>query len=306
MKALNSMAVILFLLFNSLVAEAQQNEFGAYAVTVDDITKTISKGPQPGFKVDVYQAEKKEIENQWSRAIRQDTKSKVENLNNELFITGTILKSISVKPVNVYSIINQYEDHIELNAFFEDSIFLTKEKSETEYLAARKFLRDFAVEAYREAVQKEVKAEEKKLSDLESDLDNLAKENDKLHKRINEKERSISSDKDKIATSELDQERVRKLVQAQKGEVSNVKATGSSEEVVKAAEKKLKELESEVSKLEKQEDNLHKDIDKSQAEIREAQRNISDNEHSMELKRGEITKQKEVVYARQKKLESIK
>ncbi|HXH18636.1 MAG TPA: hypothetical protein VNJ07_06090 [Chitinophagales bacterium] len=289
------------------LSQPLQNESGAYRITLEDISKTISRGEQPGLKVDIYEAEKKKVESKWSKAIRKETKSKVANVNNEISIHGTLLKQISLKPLNVYSIINQYDDHIELNAFFEsENSFLTKEKHETEYLAARKFLRDFAVEAYREVVQMQIKTEEKKLSSLERELDDLVKENDKLHKKINEEKRSIDNAKEKIVTSELDQERVKKQVQEQKMQVSQIISNHSSKEVVKEAEKKLKNWEAEVAKLEKQEDSLHRDINKSEAAIREAERGISANGQAMQLKQNEITRQKQVVYNYQKKWESIK
>ena len=297
------------LLFTAIQSSAQprQNDFGAYEVTVEDITKIMSKGQQPGFRVDIYQAEKKDVENTWSKLIRNETKSKAENVNNELFIPGTYLKYISGKPLNVYTIINQYEDHLEVNAFFElDSVFLTKENHETEYLAARKFVREFAVTCYRIGVAEEVKKDEKKLDGLEEQLDNLTNENDRLHKKISEENRNIDNDKEKIATSELDQERVSRQVQSDKEQLAASKSANAGEEVIKTAEKKLKDSENELSKLQRQEDNLHKDIDKSEENIREYERNIKDNEQNMELKRSDITQQKEFVYKLQKKLDSIR
>ncbi len=179
--------ILPLLILTSTLLIAQTDPYAPKPVVIEDITKAISRGEQPGFRVRIYQAEKKEIDNAWSKVIRNDTKSKVENVNNEFSIIWTNLKDISQKPINVYAIINPYQTYVELNAFFElDSVFITKASNETEYLAARKFVRDFAIEKYREALAAEIKTEEKKLSDLEGDLDKFVKENDNLHKKISE------------------------------------------------------------------------------------------------------------------------
>ena len=276
-------------------------------VVVEEITRSMSKGEQAGFKADIPQAVKKDVEGEWSKIIRKDTKSKVENVNNELSIAGTVLKEISVNPISVYAVMNQYPDRIELNAFFEvdSAVFATKEKNETEYLAAKKFVRDFAVSAYRSAVQNEMDGEDKKLKEMESEFSKLVKENDNLHKKINEEKRSIESTNKKVATSKLDQERVRKQVQEQKEELAKVRDTGN-EVIIKENEKKLKTFESEVSKLEKQEDGMHKDNTKSDASIREYERSITANEATMKLQQEEIAKQKQLIQNIRKKMEGIK
>lgn len=293
----------------SAYAFAQTSDSSALEVktlTVEETTKAMSKGTQPAFKVTVYEATKKGTAEALSKAIKEENRSKVETKDNESYVLGTVIKSISPKPLNVYCIINEYEDRVEIFFFYEmDSVFLTKEKNETEYLAARKFTRDFAVKAYKAAVQERIGAEEKKLSGYQKQFDDIVKENDKLHKKIDEEKRVIDNTKEKISTSELDQERVRKQVQDDKTELARLK-TGGNPETVKEGEKKLKASESELSKLQKQEDGYHKDVTKSEGYIRDYERNITDNEAAMKQKQEEIAKQKDFVYKLQKKLESIK
>ena len=304
------LSCILFFLLQTGFHLSAQTEVAdpsvAKPLVIEDITKTMSKGMQPGFKIDVYDATKKRAAEALGKVMKEENKSKVELVNNEYSIMGNIIKSISTKPLNVYVVLNEYEDHVEMLAFYEmDSVFLTKEKNESEYIAARKFTRDYAVKAYRNAVQEKIDAEEKKLKDLQSELDKIHKENDNLQKKISEEKQTIDNTKEKISTSELDQERVRKQVQEQKVTVSRAKGAGN-EVMLKEEEKKLKTFESDLSKLQKQEDGFHKDITKSEAAIRDYERDIAENENATTIKQGDVDKQTELINNLNKKLASIK
>ena len=103
----------------------------AKEITVETITKDISRGKQPGLKIDIFQASKKDVANDWAKLIRKDTKSKVEEQDAEVFIIGAHIPEITVAPLNIYAVINDYIDHIEVNVFFETPDgFITKENSD--------------------------------------------------------------------------------------------------------------------------------------------------------------------------------
>lgn len=284
----------------STIITAQGNV--AKKIEVIDVTKVLSLGKQNGLKMNIYQATKKQVEKDWTNTIRVNTKSKVENINNELFIIQTNIKAISPNPVNIYSVINEYPDYVELNAFVEvDGKFISSNTHETEYLGARKFLRDFGIACYKDAVKEELGTEESTLKGLEKEFKKLVGENDKLYKDISQEERSIEVNKKEIQTNELDQRRTRGLIEQQKSQLAKLR----SEEQKKEAEKVLKNFESDLTKLQKQHESLHKDIDKSEAKIRGYQRSIKSNENDMARKQVEIEGQKKVVYQVEKKLQSI-
>lgn len=298
--------ILVFLLLFHYTLLFAQTPAEPKPLVIEDITKAMSKGTQPGFKIDVFEATKKGAAEALTKVMKEENKSKVELVNNEYIVRNSIIKRITTKPLNVYIILNEYEDRVEMLTFFEmDSMFLSKEKNESEYIAARKFTRDLAVKAYRSAVEEHIGVEEKKLKTLESELDKLHKEQDNLQKKINESKKYIDNTKEKIATSELDQTRVSNQVQEQKVAVSQAKERGS-ETLVKEEEKKLKTFEGDLSKLQKQEDGFHKDITKTEADIRDYERNLTDNVGALSIKQGDIDKQKELLNNLAKKREAIK
>ncbi|MEO6167721.1 MAG: hypothetical protein ABIO46_09850 [Chitinophagales bacterium] len=299
---------ILFLFFSILVGQlTAQSDSGNVAkpLVIEDITKAMSKGTQPGFRIDIPQVKKKGTVEALSKAMKAESRANLEQVNNEYIVRGTTIKSISPRPLNVYGIVNEYEDHVELLFFYEaDSAFLSKEKNETEYLSARKYTRDFAVQAYRGAVQERIDLENSKLKDLQSQLDGLNSEQDKLKKTIDAENQNIEKTRQKIATSEKDQERVGKLVQDQKALVDQARSS-KNEGLEKEEQKKLNGFESDLSKLAKQEDGYHKEITNSEENIREYKRTSSDNDGASQVKQEDVAKQKDLINKLQKRLESI-
>lgn len=274
-------------------------------ITIEEITREMSKGKQPGFKTELYQQDKKAAAEALTKYLKEKGKIKIEQVGNEYIVTAAAVKSISIQPVSMYFILLEHEAHVELYAFYEiNNAFLTKETHEQEYLSAKKVTREYAVYAYKAAMDMQIEGEEKKLKTLQSDLEKIHKEHDNLEKKIAQEKQSIDNTKEKIATSELDQERVRGQVQGQKDVVGKTKA-GGNETLLKEEEKKLKSFESEVSKLMKQEDGFHKDITNSEAAIRDYERAITDNQSEATVKQTDIEKQKEVVYKLTKKKDAI-
>lgn len=299
-----SLSLLFLLLVGQIVAQTD-SDYVAKPIVIEDITKNMSKGNQPGFKIDIYQAKKAGVVDALAKAVKESNGAKVEMVNNEYVVKGAVNKTISPQPLNVYSLVNEYEDHVELFVFYEkDSVFLSKEKNESEYVAARKFTRDFAVRALKGAVQQRIDIENKKLKDLEAKLATSVKEQDKLAKGISDENHNIENTKEKITTIEKDQERVKQQVQDQKGMLDQAKTT-NNEALKKDEEKKLREFESELSKLQKQEDDLHKDVTNSEASIREYQRKVSDAETAVKLNQEEVTRQKDLISKLEKRLGGI-
>ena len=303
MKKILDLALIFICSYSLLFAKNNNGGSAAREITVETVSRVISQGQQTGLKVDIFQASKKDVTKEWSKHIRQNTKSKVEEFDNEIVIIGTNISEITNAPLNIYAVINDYLDHIEVNAFFETPDgFITKENAETEFLSCRKFLRDFGVIIYRDAVKEELKKEEKDLKELHSDLNKIVDSNDKLHKNIAKEERDIIEARNDIKSNDLDQDRLRNEIQSAKSRIYNIKGS----EARKEAEKALSELEKDLSKLKKDNEDYHKEIVKSEADIRSYTREIDDNTILMLRKEKDIDRQMDIIYRVEQKLSAIR
>lgn len=278
--------------------------FSQIEISVLETTKLMNKGEQPGLIVDIPQASTKNVERDWTKLMKKGSKAKVEKDKGHLYIEGVSLEAVAPDPINVYTQLLETGDGTRLTVFFEIyGSFLSKVEDEDKFTIAKKIVRNFGVEAYKSAVENELKEEEKKLKNFESELERLEKNNEKLHSEINENNRRISKSESEIETSEVDQERKSEQIRIQKDVIANmVNAQGDE---LKVAEKTLKSLEGDKRKLENDEESLHKKIEKYQSEIRQAERDIQKNLEDQENKRREIGNQKKVSLAVKDKLKNI-
>lgn len=277
---------------------------GIYAqdIEINDVELTISKGTQPGVMMDIPAADKDQVEKAWISTLENNTKSKVSIVNNnEISILNANIEEIK-DSLNIYSVLYEYPDKVQLAAFFELPDGFTGKENKYEYLAAKEFLRKFGESVYYNALQENLEAEEDKLKSLEKEYKKLLKGNEKIHKKINKAQRDIEKVKNEIETGKLDQQRVRKQIQEKKDQLTGIK----DEALREVEEKNLKGLEKQLSKLERKNDKRHKKVDKCESKVRELNRELDNGEGEFTRKKKEVEAQKEIVYDLQAKLKSIK
>jgi hypothetical protein len=282
-----------FLILIPLFLNAQKK----IEVTQENVT--MSKGNQPAYKVIIPEANLDIVTKEWTKLIRQDTKSKVEVMGSELNITGTLIKEIYQEPFNIYSALVGADSAVKLFAVFEiDSMFFTAgennntlhgEKTDN---AIKVFIRNFAVSQYKTAVQDKVDNEEKKLSKLNKEFEDLTKQVESDRKEIKENEQNIKNSQDAIAAYEKDNERKAAEIDAKKEANAIIK---DDPELLKVAKNQLKDLEKEKSTIENNLEKEQKNIIKYQANIDELNRAIENNLITIEHKKIEITNQEAIV-----------
>src|SRR6185436_2191642 len=197
MKRFYPFAVLLFL---SAFASGQE------AITVEPVTKQMSKGMQNGFTTDVPESHIKEVTNGWKKYIRN--KESVDENDGEIVFKSAVITYIMPTPVTVYSRLLESEKGVRLTVFFSenDSVFVNAVTSEEKSVAAKKFLRDFAIQQYKIAAGHEADVEKKRLSKLEDDLESIVKTKEKAGTRIKEDERKIEKNKDEITTLRVEKD----------------------------------------------------------------------------------------------------
>lgn len=275
-------------------------------IEILDGERTFSKGTFPSYQFTIPQAYLKDVSKNWQKYIKAGSKGKVAEANGETIIAGAVNKNVSGTTFDIYSTLVETTEGVRLTAWLvgPDSAYISKANNTDRDLAAQKYLHDFAVEAYKDAVSRELKEQQDGLKALEDNLKEFIKEEEKSNKKINENERSIDRQKNAIKASENDQKNKADQIGAQKKVVEQQKAI--SEDAAKAAAKVQKDFEKELKQLEKDHEKLSKEIDKWEAEIREEGRNIDKTKQNQRLKNDSIEKQKLIIKAIEEKLAAIK
>jgi hypothetical protein len=283
----------------SITAFAQKN------ITVDEAPRPMSKDTQFSYLVEIPQAKVKQVEKDWLKYISIKSKGKATVVNGENLQTEAVYKNISPNPFNVYSKLVETTDGVNLTVWLTDNnaAFISKTPNSIEDLAVQKYVRDFAVQEYKLAVEEELKMERNKLNDIEKQQASLIKDEEKSNKKINDNLRAIAKAKDKIVTTQSDIDAASVKIENQKKMVDKTAADANA---TKGAKKTLNDLEKDKVKSQKNTDGDAKDIESWEKEIREEQRNIADGKQKQGLKLSDIDAQKQIVYGVQTKLSNIK
>ena len=295
--------IILTLLLASLSASSQ------VTIEVKNTEAIMSKGTQPCYVVQIPQADLKTVQQNWIKKLQEGTKSKVKEIGQELLLAGAVKAEFTSDTVNIYSLLILKDSAIILNAFIEiDSTFFSPKEDKTDLASdkidnsIRNYIRTFAVEQYKIAVEDELEGEEKILNTLEDDLEKLEKEEENLTKEISSLENDIEEKEREI--KEIDIKSDQKQQEILGHSASMLTITGEAEK--KAAKEKEKELEKEKKGLEKDRSKAKDDISSYKANIEKNQKEIEESQENQELKKDEILNQQEVVKQVQVKLGGIK
>jgi hypothetical protein len=290
---------IAFIVMLPLLLNAQEK------IEVKNERVTMSKGTQP-----IPDAKLESVKKDWMKLIRQNTKSKVVELGSEISIKGTLINEICNKPINIYSAIVGEYSVIRLVSTFEiDSVFFelnetnSTMENDKKHNSIKDFMRNFAVDQYKNAVKDQVDNEENMLGSLNNEFKALNKQVEADRKEIIENEQEIKNAQDAIASYEKENERKMEAIDAKKEANEAIK---DDPELRKIAKTQLKELQKEKISIENNLEKEQKDIVKYQTNIEELNRAIENNLKLIEEKKTEITNQENIVKQVNTKLNGIK
>lgn len=279
-------------------------------VEVERKTVKMSQGEQQAYIVNIPETDFDEVTKDWKKIIRQNTKSKVEEVGQELVIKGTYISEIHNGSINIYSTLMKDDSAVRLVAVFEiDSVFFNFSE-DTKDLHTEKtnnhithFLRHFAVEQYRETVEEELEGEEKKLKDLNKEMNSLTKLREGYLEEIQENEQKIKNSEDVI--SSFEQDNVRKLdeINAKKATIASL---ADDPVMHDKAKDELKNFEKQKKNIENTLKKERKNIVKYNSSIEDYNRQIENNLELEEEMKAAIEAQEDVVNKVSAKLKGFK
>jgi hypothetical protein len=266
---------------------------------------TIAMDTQQGaLSVFIPQTEIKGVQKDWGRYVGQGSKGKTAIADGQYTQYSAVNKNISAEPFNISARFAGTTEGVKLSVWLSDNNNFENTGSTTgdRALALQKYIHDFAIMEYRQAVLYELNANKAKQSDLENDLTKLMKQENILTLRIEENNRAIIKSNDAIATHRNDVESLTVRIEAQKGMVQNTAADPNATE---GARKTLGQLESEKRELQKKNDREGKNIVQFKAQIMADERAKADIKEREISKAENIDKQKQVVTQIKAKLDAI-
>lgn len=292
--------IFTFLLLLLVISSRAQD-----SLVVTEIQKEFSKGNHPAFTVRMPLVKVKDVKSDWKKYLQLKGNIKVKEDDGEYYLPKTIVKEISNDSIVVYFTIVDNEENVELTGFVgkNDSTFYSGNTNAQVSSDFQAFLRNFAVDQFRNAVKNELSLEQKKFQILEQNLIDLDQDNERFGNKIKANERIIERSEGEIKTNkELQELKSTTIMQQQK-----VLATYLNESDQRnVEEKKLKALQKEKKKLEKEDEGLHEEIESKEDENKNLKKQIDQNEsENIPNKKKEIEKQKIFIQDVESKIKRI-
>ena len=291
-------------LFFSLFLVLNVSSFAQVEVVVTLKNKSFSIGEVPAFVSVIPQGDYAQVKKDWERYLGKNTKEKPTEVKGEIIITNKEYEKISATALTIYSYLKEYDGKLMLACAFQlNEQFISREMDEETYLPAKKYLRDFVVETYKNAVSDQLKIEQKALKKLEVEKLRLmrSKESDLLE--IKQLDRAILTKKDQTTLNKIDQSN--KVIQMQAQKQLVLKLANAGEKEKDEAQKILKELERDFKKLQKQYEGLHQDINHKESYIRQSEVGIAKLEGEVKFIQLDIEDQGYKLRKIQQKLDGI-
>ena len=297
MKSFYSLCLIALMALSTSV-------FAQKPILVAEDSVTYGAAKYPGIVVSIPEIKYDRAEKNWIKELQSGTKSKVVSENGEMSIFGAYMKDISPNPLNVYSKLIYQDSLVRLLVSFElkKDQYIEKSTGDTELLAAKEYLKQFAKNQYVDFVKDEVQAEDRKLKDLNNDLTSLQNEKSKMQKSIQSNRTAITTEKDNILLQNNELSKLGAEIIAQDNQLNAMEEGAAKEE--KAAY--LKELEKRKKKLLNDIESSENKITRANNEINDADRNIPKNDSDQEVLRGKIAQQELVLQRFTDKLNTVK
>jgi hypothetical protein len=207
--------ILVVLLLSAFVVNAQE-------IKVKEEKEKINGAINPVLTVIVYGAEESTVEKAWKNLMK-DYNAKVSTKDG-VFADNAMIKDLSENTVDIYAFTKKTDEGIRLVVGVDlGGIFISSSSKSAEYKVMEKIIKNFAIEATKNAIQEKADAAEKVQKKLEGSYDDLVKKNEDLHKDIEEYKNKITKAEKDIEDNLKEQETAKKAVETQKNTVEQIK-----------------------------------------------------------------------------------
>jgi hypothetical protein len=272
--------------------------FGQEQLTVSIQERPSSQGIRPAFEVEVPQATANEAISILEKTLAPgglfgifSRKPRLVQEKDEWIMRDVEVKKISTQPLNVYAQVSAFPERIFIKIFFQEGgVFIGSPESGSATVEdATRFVREYAVEVYRDAVKKELNGEENNLRALERDLRKMGRQQNSNDRKIS----NMRSDNQEMRSEIRDNEM--RLQRKELFDASGSQAQGMLEQHEADAKKLRKDIRSNQKKINRNERRINKFE-------RQGNRNLREQGEMLNT----IDRQKIVVNEIKTKLQNIK
>lgn len=174
--------------------------------------------------VTVYEADEKMIEKEWKSLLKKYN-AKMATLGSEQFGDNAVIKDISNNTIDIYWKLEKGPDNTtKLTAAYDlGGAYLSSGTHGKEYRVVETIMYDFALELTRKTIGNQLKEAQKEAEKRDKKLNGLVRDNENLHKDIDNYKAKIKTAEDHIILNVSSQKEAKALLDAQNKVLEDIK-----------------------------------------------------------------------------------
>jgi hypothetical protein len=194
----------------------------AQKIKVSESRESIGGGNNNALVVTIYGADVKDVEKEW-KSMMKDYGAKVSNSKGEMFANNAVIKDMGPKTMDIYARFDEKKGEIQMVVGFDlGGAYMSSSLHPDKYKVAEKILHDFAVKMTSEALNDQLKEQQKALDKLSSQEKDLEKDNKSLNNDITDYQNRIKKAQDGIEKNKEEQAKKQKEIAQQQQVVDDL------------------------------------------------------------------------------------
>jgi myosin heavy subunit len=223
---MQKITILIAVLFCSILTiQAQTTRKSVNISLAKEEEKLMSQGVKNALTMEIA-AKPDFVEDKWKDFLEKyKAKPKWMKKEKEWFSDNAVISELAGNnPVDVYAKIDPSGSEATLMTVWIDlgGAYLSSYQHSEKYAFAQKMLREFNLKVLKDATQKELEKEEKKLKKADGNFKDLVKDKENLLKDIENYKAKIKKAEDDIIKNDKDQKEAQQAIEEQKGVLKKV------------------------------------------------------------------------------------
>jgi hypothetical protein len=195
----------------------------AQKIKVTESKNNIGGGSHNSLSVEVYGVDLKDVQKEWKSKMKDYNAKKISDNKGEMFADNTVIKEMGNNTIDVYAQFIEKKGEVDMVVAFDlGGAFLNSSDHKDKYQIAEKILHDFAVKLTRDAIDYQLKTQQKALEKLNGQQKDLVKQNGNLNNEITDYQNRVKKDQDAVVKNKDEQAAKQKEISQQQQTVDDL------------------------------------------------------------------------------------
>lgn len=193
-------------------------------IKVKESSGSFSAGSAPCLETKIYNNNINDVKDKWKEVLKDFKNEKVKISGNEVIGDNILIKDWGNNPVDIYTTFDEKSDKsIEMKVAVDlgNGNYLKNDRDKQKFI--EKLMKEFAIKQSIEPLEKQIKEQEKLLSDISDKQKSLEKKNENLKKDIENYKEKIKKAEEDIKNNESEIEKKKQELATQQKALEELK-----------------------------------------------------------------------------------